>query len=126
MRAGRVPCIRLWLVSGQVWDAHIAQPTERTERPGELFLAKVAPGRASLLRTHNEPGLWAWNYCRQLHTPSSDQEKSGPRSSGDVTSSPGVHHVMSPSPGGPGDQIAETRTGNWLAPLSALLCVESK
>ena len=64
MRAGRVPCIRLCLVSGQVWDAHIGP--ERTERPGELFLAKVAPGRAS----HNEPGLWAWNYSRQLHTPS--------------------------------------------------------
>ena len=71
MRAVRVPCIRLWLVSGQVWDAHIhcsAQRENRAERPGELFPVKVAPGRASLLRIHNEPGLWAWNYCRQLHT----------------------------------------------------------
>ena len=77
---------------------------------GHIMSRDCGPGIIADSCTHTEP----------------DQEKSGPRSSGDVTSSPGVHHVMSPSPGGPGDQIAETRTGNCLAPLSSLHCLESK
>ena len=57
-------------------------------RPERTFPPPRSP-RVGPLCSDNE-GLWAWNYCRQLHTPQiSDQEKSGPRSSScDVTSRP--------------------------------------
>ena len=49
MRAVRVPCIRLWQVSGQVWDAHTARPRERTE---QRDLENFSPSRSARVGPH--------------------------------------------------------------------------